>query len=126
MKTNDEINKWFCEEVFGKCWHDIIETRITDGDHIPIIYDGFICIICGEEFENKFLNPNYFKDWNGFGIIWEWAIRQDWWNAYLERIFWPGKTKIYINTFINYKTFARDVYRFLEGKKWKKTKQEIY
>ena len=131
VPSKEEVSKQLFGYIEpGKCFHNIIETHITDGDHIPIRYDGFLCDICGEIWESRFYNPDYFT-WEGFGIVWKFAIKQDWWNEF-KIWYWnfhknKGVAPVgdSINEYIiNPKTFARDVLGFLNELKgrerWKR------
>ena len=141
MKTSEaEINRYFCEKVFKKCWHEI--KRYMPNDERCSSY----CRICNknlksscENHQNRFvpdkcndfhlilickkcwsgeMNPDYFSK-EGFWDVWEWAIEQDWWDEFqqvhdciMDHRFYALDLKC-----INYKSFAREVYDFLEGKK---------
>ena len=52
--------EWLTELVMYCKHNNIIETSITDGDHQPVIYPGFICLICGETWED-FSNCKFFN-----------------------------------------------------------------
>lgn len=82
--------------------------------------DTLICSKCDLEIhwlgKDKY-NPDYFTK-EGFWDVWEWAIKQDWWKMFVVRHNYIAGTKFYILdiTVINYKTFARHVFEFLEGR----------
>ena len=55
-------------------------------------------------------NPD-FSTWKGFGILWEWAIKQEW----FKKLFCYG---LLIQTeFINPDEFSDTIYEFLKQKK---------
>ena len=115
---NRERDK-FLTEMMGKCWHESagmvwicgncktdIGWRVTNKDSVDV----------------ESLNPN-FSTWEGFGKLWEFAIKQEWWKSFIY----------YFNNFsdrvpaeycewilferINPDCFANAVYEFLKDKK---------
>ena len=107
MKTNEEINRYFCEEVFKKCWHELSNKNYSN-----------VCIKCKRIVCE--LYPDYFSK-EGFWDIWEWAIKQDWFHDFVhENVMLSTLTVSSVNDLIesiDYKTLAREVYNFLELKK---------
>lgn len=112
MKTNEEINKYFTEVVFKRCWHELNNLE----EDTPESWHKYMkCEKCGFLNPNPDKHPDYFADWNGFGALWEWAVKQDWWDDFQRQ-----HDCIYDHRFyaldikcINYKTFARDLCGFL-------------
>ena len=94
----------FLTEAMGECWH---EQHIKNDKHI--------WCICGEEFtrgcdlrEHIAWRVENFSTWEGFGKLWEWAPKQEWWQD------WFGNNYIRIWYFIDPDRFADAVYEFLK------------
>lgn len=66
-KDNLERDK-FLTEAMGECWHDVKRAQGVAG----FCYN---CVICrAQDVWN-----NDFSTWPGFGKLWEWAQKQEWW-----------------------------------------------
>jgi len=67
MKT--ERDK-FLTEFMGECWHDALTSdQVSFGE------------ICGcSQFKDKHIN---FSTWEGFGILWEWVYKQDFYSHFI-------------------------------------------
>ena len=57
-------------EAMGECWHELEYDR--DEGHS-------FCKLCGDipAWPNRMHRT--FDNWNDFGVLWEWASKQDWW-----------------------------------------------
>jgi hypothetical protein len=68
---NTERDK-FLTEAMGECWHEW---------HYRVYgYYQAICRKCGREVKEAF--DNDFSTWTGFGKLWEWAQKQEWWRKF--------------------------------------------
>ena len=57
--------------------------------------------------------------WGAFGICWEWAIEQDWWDSFLieiSNISVDSKCLLFNSSIISPTTFANAIYEFLKGR----------
>lgn len=104
----------FLTEAMGLCWHELNS-----------LYTRPHCIKCGK---NEFDNPNFnlenykynFSTWEGFGILWEFAIKQDWFINFYEDHMYGAVDRKYKPTvhilrfFINPDGFANRIYEFLK------------
>lgn len=103
----EEINK-FLTEAMGDCYHDWEMTSDTPP------FRTYDCKNCGI---GPSINPSDntdFLTWKGFGKLWEWAIRQEWW----EKFTWfhqSMKDEI-LTELINPEKFAKAVADFLQEK----------
>lgn len=118
---NQEINKYLTEAM-GLNRHRVVYQGV----------DEWECTICKEEWhteeeliaqEHKNIN---FSTWDGFGQLWSWAIKQDWW---WDEFVWGMKGKRKDEAFIkhtsktqwdldfkliNPENFANAIYNFLK------------
>ncbi|MEE9354242.1 MAG: hypothetical protein V3U75_01495 [Methylococcaceae bacterium] len=95
MKKTEEI----LTEAIGECWHDI---KLQNGEK-----KCTKCGLGGWDMTN-------FLAWEGFGKLWEWAIKQEWWTEFegsqgLPRHWVPKQL-------INPEKFARAIADFLQKK----------
>ena len=75
---NEERDRYLTEAM-GKCWHRGTSFVQPDGSR------RFGCSKCGST-EGRHL----FKNWSSFGLLWEWATKQEWWN----RVVYSGVTTL--------------------------------
>lgn len=63
-------------------------------------------------------SPNYndFFEWSGFGTIWEWAVKQEWWTIFVDKYF--GYKEEFKSYLINPNIFADAIYKFLKEHKY--------
>lgn len=88
----------FLTEALGLCWHKYKGY-------------GYYCLKCqnyklgqGQDYD--------FSDWSGFGILWEWAQKQEWWVDFLHdelHPYWEDQVKRLVDPTY----FASAVYSFL-------------
>ena len=67
-----------------------------------------------------------FSTWPGFGILWEWALVQDWWEKFTDENYHCCRTDL---DMINPRKFANMVYNYLKEKKrcsYQKVKKEVW
>ncbi|HDZ62293.1 MAG TPA: hypothetical protein ENH40_04015, partial [Nitrospirae bacterium] len=57
----------FLTEAMELCWHDLAKVGKYQ----------MACFKCGKA-KQFALNPD-FSTWQGFGQLWEWTIKQEWW-----------------------------------------------
>lgn len=110
----------FITEAMGECWHEwvVVSKRYLE------------CNKCGKELTRRgdgedfvWLSeyPNNFSTWQGFGKLWEWAQKQEWWVEFWYfatafdhdgvEIAFPRDAQI-----IHPSRFADAVYNFLEAR----------
>jgi hypothetical protein len=117
-KEMEEI-EIFLTEAMGDCWHDwkVIE------DTPP--FRKYHCDKC----DTGKINPEPYTDfltWEGFGKLWTWAIKQEWWYHFKDKMvtekyyttaFGSSKGPSEINYgMINPENFAKSVAHFLQKK----------
>ena len=97
----NELRDRFLTETMGECWHeDVWATSSDDGDGSV---SGWQCkhhqSMCYSS--NRWSEGNKsFSTWEGFGKLYEWARKQEWWNQFagntLGEWSYDGKT-VYIS-----------------------------
>lgn len=80
----------FLNELLGKCWHEWKEIGRWDG-----IERGYIdvCTKCGlEEHTLKMYGAEVidFSTWEGFGKLWVFIKKQNWYINFVFKILWSG------------------------------------
>jgi hypothetical protein len=68
----------FLTEAMGECWHEWIPSND---------FDGMACKFC-EDYEHESGKRNNFSTWEGFGKLWNWAQKQEWWGKFEDLIFY--------------------------------------
>ena len=99
---NTERDK-FLTESMDKCWHEWPKQGVVNA------VGGCLCSKCNR-WENE---NNDFSTWNGFGKLWEWAIKEDWWFVFLESTGRFMQREFIRIEFIDPEIFADAVYEFL-------------
>lgn len=101
----------FLTEAMGECWH---EMEVTG----KVRLNGFQverCKHCGKK--DDFLGdytPNDFSTWEGFGKLWEWTQKQEWWIVFCQfESNLSIDTSCIIKRLIHPDRFADAVYEFL-------------
>jgi hypothetical protein len=102
----EELNK-FLTEAMGECWHDWPD-RSTP------------CDKCGQRssMSNVGMHDN-FLTWEGFGKLWTWAIKQEWFDEFSRGHFHSGLSvsdQTIRRYLINPEWFAKAVADFLQKK----------
>ena len=102
-------------EAIGNCWHEW-----------PDLYnDGMLskhdqCTKCGK-YRDEALNELIdFTSWIGFGVLWEWANKQEWWADFIYNYYNVHNYKISLSVtlkIVNPTKFSAAVYEFLKDKK---------
>lgn len=120
---NTERNK-FLTEAMGECWHEWYVSR----EFLDEFGHGTTqnCSKCWKRKSIRTENVK-FSTWEGFGKLWEWSQKQEWWK---EFCFSPkgdgyhcyqvpkGLDKFAIGcAYIHPDRFADAVYHFLKGSK---------
>lgn len=104
---NTERDK-FLTEAMGECWY---EHTMTCGYNLTRTSE-YISDIKSTSY------PNDFSSWSGFGKLWEWAQKQDWWCKFLTtkgRIHDLNPLAFATNTsLVSPDNFASAVYQFLK------------
>lgn len=96
----------FLTEAMGLCWH---EGR----------WYGFYwcCSNCDTTLPRNADNNIDFDSWPGFGILWEWSLKQEWWISFISHIGSPYALTVIQYTYINPSRFADAVFEFLKERK---------
>ena len=96
----------FLTEAMGECWHEW-EGHVSDYKR---------CMKCHKDggypegFRVRLINNN-FSIWEGFGKLWEWAQKQEWWEGYLA----DAIPKYIAVCYVNPDRFADAVYEYLSS-----------
>jgi hypothetical protein len=102
---NTERDK-FLTEAMGGCWHDF--SKLQNMGFTAYL----ICDKCGATEINETTN---FSTWGGFGKLWEWSQKQEWWTMFCfkmkDQIDWDIDD--FLNHHINPDRFADAVYEFV-------------
>ena len=102
---NEELNKYLTEAM-GECWH------AWDFQDMP-----FRCIKCKEYHPESGGINNDFSTWEGFGKLWEWSIKQPWWNDFVKYLDTPTvqcNDVLHVDSrVVNPEIFASTLYDFL-------------
>ncbi len=105
----------YLTDILGECYHN---WKYSHGD-AP--FRRYKCDICNMgPLVNPGDNINLFT-WIGFGILWEWAIKQKWWKEFNGSIYFAAATKVddvdvdsvIYWEYINPEKFAIAIYEFL-------------
>jgi hypothetical protein len=96
---NEERDKFLCERM-GMIWHEEGRYYANPQTGIPYVPD--------------------FSTWPGFGLLWEWAIKQhDWWTLFKENFFFVYPVTRGIEDLINPDRFANALFEFLKKREGK-------
>jgi len=108
MADQEEINK-FLTEAMGECWHDFVRTCYCCPP---------CCSKCGADETNATVYNFDSDDWEGFGKLWEWAQKQEWWKTFIYEYYTqPAKnvgSELHMTQFIHPDRFADALYDFLQ------------
>lgn len=105
----------YLTEAMGECWHETMLVADEEGGGAPF----HICRKCKIGMYSK--ANNNFSTWEGFGKLWEWTQKQEWWRNFLL----TSKGKIHdLNplafatgtSIIDLDRFADAVYSYLKEK----------
>ena len=120
MKERDK----YLTEAMGQCWHEPPGTPIhTEHGLVMCSKCHQWCSIVANECPIP--KNNNFSTWDGFGILWEWIIKQSWYwhfDCYLMYApsgheFTPNDSDGYLHkNYLDPDKFANAVYKYLKGK----------
>ena len=102
----------FLTEAMGECWHE--KTNTVAGNNVI----GFMLCTCGDwygEFDcgKKSID---FSTWQGFGKLWEWSQKREWWGQFVEDTTGIGSSSLVDVDCIDPDRFADALYEFLKGR----------
>ena len=107
--SNEAINKYLTGQL-GECWHTLGK---PNNFHILKCTKCGVCGLIGRE-----IVINDFFIWPGFGKLWEWATKQEWWGNFIFEHIEDDIQKTMIHyKFINPTNFANAIYEFLQGER---------
>ncbi|MFH1897053.1 MAG: hypothetical protein ABH886_02255 [Candidatus Desantisbacteria bacterium] len=98
--TKEERDKFLTEQR-GECWHEWSDPYSN------------VCDKCNNITMDR--ENDDFSTWEGFGVLWEWAKKQEWWGDEFQKCSSDMENPItYIyEDLINPDRFADAVYKFL-------------
>jgi len=111
----------FLTETMGLCWHEQSEQFGVCGkcgNRLPGL--GITCPDGGSKIQIK--RDFDFSTWHGFGMLWEWAIKQDWWRGkkdslVVSMLCRSGGVGDLLDKYISPSRFADAIYEFLRKQK---------
>jgi len=110
----------FLTESMEECWHKWKDYQDLHPE-IDVDIDKNECLRCHEVYYISKEPKNCdFSTWQGFGKLWEWAIKQKWWDKFLSECYIQhnqGYTMSFLEPLINPDYFANTLYKFLRKKK---------
>lgn len=109
LKINNERDK-FLTEVMGECWHEPLPYDFDT-------YKGYDeCKICHQRIKYN----NNFSTWEGFGKLWEWAQKQEWFPELIRQTCYYEMCRNEFSkghkSIVNPDYFANAVYAYLKEK----------
>ena len=106
--TNEKRDQYLTEQM-GGCWHK----WPTITQDLPS--DKTLCKKCGLPAYNGlfFEINNNFSTWAGFGKLWEWVIKQEWFDEFADSK--PHKAWLFPIGLLKPDSFADAVYKFLNN-----------
>jgi len=107
MKERDK----FLTEAMGECWHKWDPTNVEQ---------GFTCRHCGRQWHHLLAKTD-FSTWQGFGKLWEWAQKQEWFKDFCVEtpMYSEGEDRDWIDAMLDLThpdRFASEVHEFLKGR----------
>lgn len=102
MTTDD---RKMLTEYLGECWHEWGYVRGSVKQEI------FQCVKCGETCKgivNCHQKQRTFDNWTDFGVLWEWAKKQEWWKKFFWFVFDSLPKDIRMSGFSNYQKYLVD------------------
>ena len=106
----------FLTEAMGECWHIAEREVIPENGDTP-----YNLCRCGRKMcLGDFLyNPN-FSNWIGFGKLWDWSQKQEWWGYFVHKQYCKKGKQLTVDellqNLINPDRFADAVYAYLKEK----------
>ena len=107
--SNEDINKYLTEAM-GECWHDYLKLLNDDHSGSP----HFICKKCDEHHYSWDYQHSDFFTWQGYGKLWEWATKQEWWWKFWDVNIPEDDRGGGVVDFINPTNFANAIYEYLK------------
>jgi len=107
----------FLTEAQGECWHEWNDKRICKCLKCKALWGEVASEMAGIHCYES-LTPE-FSEWDGFGVLWGWAKKQEWWGDEFQKCSSDMEnpiTYIYENL-INPDYFADAVYKFLRERR---------
>ena len=102
--NNEDVNKFLTKQL-GECWHEWTEVKTG----------YYICNNCGQL---GFICANNFFTWEGFGKLWEWSTKQEWWQGFLNKhdVSPDFRFRGFDTDLINPTNFANAIYEYPKEK----------
>jgi hypothetical protein len=106
-KMNSERDRYLTEQM-GKCWHEWDKHEICVKCYLPMNIRDL-----------SYRENEDFSTWPSFGILWEWATKEEWWyDFYLRELnnAYRKNPKFMFDFLINPDHFSNSVYEFLKDR----------
>jgi hypothetical protein len=104
----------FLTEAMGGCWHDFREhDEYVPGMGTYLVDRCTKCKLLLRDFQ-----PINFSTWEGFGKLWEWAQKQDWWESFVDDDMYQRghRNWLFPVAWIHPDRFADALYKFLKAR----------
>ena len=113
---NTERDK-FLTEAMGECWHDVMDATL---DGYPVLQCSKCKVYVGDMSEVEYINRTNFSSWEGFGKLWEWSQKQEWWGYFVHKQYCKKGKQLTVDellqNLINPDRFADAIYAYLKEK----------
>lgn len=106
-----DLRDKFLTEAIGECWHECKNVDSLDGFNVNYFQK---CDKCSRSFSYVEMLHFTFSTWKNFGKLWEWAIRQEWFDEFAGSK--PHKAWLFPIGLLEPDRFANAVYKFLKEK----------
>lgn len=90
----------FLTKAMGECWHDYSYPNN--------------CVKCNKQIQDLYFID--FSTWSGFGKLWEWAQKQEWWKPFVYKVNSIDDVYHISNSIIDPDRFADTIYSYLKEK----------
>lgn len=98
--SNEAINQHLTEAM-GECWHEITSSYFSESFYDIRCACGYRCSKGRSYSEQEHIRTftvehidtrqSDFFTWQGFGKLWEWATKQEWWGSVMLTIVYEVK-----------------------------------
>ena len=106
MNTERDI---FLTEAMGECSHNVIDVTL---DGYPVLQCSKCKVYVGDMSEEEYINRTNFSLWEGFGKLFEWSQKQEWFDYFVSAGL--GYESFHL-CLINPDRFADTVYAYLKA-----------
>jgi len=102
----------FLTEAMGGCWH--VWKQIYSGGGSHCVHCERYWPLFPDEPQQRIIQDCRISTWEGFGKLWEWAQKQEWWSVFYYLVTYGEDANL--QHIIHPDRFAEAVYEFLKGR----------